>query len=135
MEKRQINAVYNQYGDRVRPDGFRVFRLPDEEYLFYRIGPEELTVLLNTSFEYSCLEAEFLGKTKRGEWFRNLCESNRSSIIIKTADYLDEADKKRGIGKAHYEFRPFSREEMMQLIREQYESERVEKLKHRKICG
>ena len=91
-----MNARYNQNGERIRFDGFRVFRLEDEEFLFYRLGARALHDVYNLAFEYACVDAEYLRMRKRGPEFNELCEYHRTLMVKSVSDMVEKFDKEKG---------------------------------------
>ena len=119
-----MEARYNARGERLRVDGFRIFRLDDEEYLFYRAGSKLLEEVMIASFDYSYLEAKYAKVNIHSQAFIDLCEMNRTLAVKTIADMIEEADKKNGNNCSEINFNPQAENEMLEQIRAKYQMQR-----------
>ncbi|MDD5700369.1 MAG: hypothetical protein PHH00_04275 [Candidatus Nanoarchaeia archaeon] len=95
-----------------KPGFFRPFS--QEVTLYMIIGPEDFKRIINTSFEYACLEYEHFGLLKRGANFTEICQIRRADIIAQALAKVKEFEDRE------FYFNPPTREDMIEMIKEQY---------------
>lgn len=112
-----LEARYNNRGQRIDFRGYRL--MTQDERMIYENFPDVFDTLINTSFEYSCLEADYLGIERKGMPFVHLCEIGRK-IIIETA--LEALTQMSPDEENSLIFNPMSEEEMRVSIARKYSS-------------
>lgn len=82
--------------------------------LYILIGVKDFKNILDTVFEYVCLECECIGKPKKGKEFIELYNHRRADLVEQSLDRIKKS------GNEDLYFKPPTREEMMEMIDEQY---------------
>lgn len=84
-----------------------------------KINPEAYDDAVRGAFEYSCLEAEFLGIEKKGKPFVKMC-GVRENMMLKGLYDLFMKIYDRGDDPSQLDYELSTREEMLEEIRDQY---------------
>lgn len=94
----------------------------DTELALYSIvGEKFFRKVIACAFKYACLEAEFLGVEKKGEFFRERCKIAR---INEVSDVLDKV-KKYSYAWSPKDYVIKSKKSMMDRIKEKYKQVNV----------
>jgi hypothetical protein len=125
-----LECRYNNYGERLRADGLRVFRTAEEEYLFRRLGMQELVKLFDSCLEYACVERKFLqqvtGQKLDREAFKELNEMRRRIAIGNITNLCQQHDKTTGNYNEVLDLVYTTPEEMLETIRQNYRGQQME---------
>jgi uncharacterized protein YerC len=87
----------------------------NHEWKIRQFCPTLYEFILQQNFEFSCLEADYLGIQHEGAAFRDLCMANRLEAMANAWGLI--ATMREG---EKFELIPYSRAEMLEIIKKKY---------------
>lgn len=87
----------------------------NHEFKVRHFCPKFYEFILRENFEYSCLEAEYLGIKKTTREFHDLCKLNRLEALANAWGVIETMHEGE-----RFELKPYTREQMKEIILKKY---------------
>lgn len=114
MSKSYSGLKTNSRGEVLRYDGYRKFT-ELEKYFFEKAGDRFFFLVIESSFRYSCLEAEYLNMAKIGDEFIKLCDTNRELACYHALEKIYDLESISD-GAADFKFKSLTDEDIKKDI-------------------